>query len=187
MTNEKSLRGRKAQKDGMQCELAIEKLSTEYLEKGYGFIKKRYEPFTRVGKPLSGYRFIGVHLGVSGADFELFFSNGKSGLLELKKRTGNSITFDSLNEMQHRELQTMVDWGFLSFVLVYLLSSGTDENGTWYLIPYAQFNHQKKKSLNCSELEPFMVPCDPTTKLPLLYEKIFNVDVLTTQKENVNE
>ena len=173
MTNEKSRIGRKAQKDGMYCELAIEKLSDEYLEKGYGFIKKRYEPFTRVGKPLSGFRFIGVHLGVSGADFELFFSNGKSGLLELKKRTGSNIPFDALNEMQHKELKIMLDWGFLSYVLVYLLSSSEDEIGTWYLIPYSQFRHDKKKSLGVSELSPFKVLCDPSTKLPLLYEKIF--------------
>jgi len=143
----------KSQSQGILFEDYLVKLSEYYEQQGLGLIKKRYEPYRRIGKNLSGGRFVAHYLGMSGADFEIFLSNGKSGLLEVKKRATKSIAFDTLNEKQHEELSKMNAWGFLALVLVYLEC----EEGGWFLIPYSQFTHETKKSLNLKELEAFKV------------------------------
>ena len=150
---EAQMLGNHSQRLGVAFEDIITKVSEYYLSKGLGYIKKRYEPYKRVGKPLSGSRFIGIHTGASGPDFEVFLRNGRSGLLEMKMRTSKYVPLAILNEKQIEELSLMDSWGYLSLICLYL----NINDGGFFVIPFSEWKHTKKKSLNLEDLAKFRI------------------------------
>jgi penicillin-binding protein-related factor A (putative recombinase) len=163
-------RGLKSKRAGDYYERLIDRLNTYYLSTDSALIKKRFEPYVRVSKNLSNHRFLAVNTGAAGADFEIFLSNGKSGLFELKYRSSTMITLDAINEKQIDELRLLDRWGFIACILVCLTPKDTDDQ--WFLIPFRNFAHESKKSLNTKDLQPYKVDLVPNTDLPDLVSKI---------------
>ena len=160
----------RSKKTGDYYERLVNRLSEYYLHRDLGMLKKRFEPYARVSKNLRNNRFLAVNTGASGADFEIFLSDGRSGLIELKYRASKMITLDALQEKQFDELSLLNRWGFIGMVLVCLSPKGEEDQ--WFLIPIDQFRHDTKKSLNTADLQAFKVNLIEHTDLPDLLSKI---------------
>jgi penicillin-binding protein-related factor A (putative recombinase) len=171
-------RGLKSKKAGDYYERIIERLNQYYMTQDLGMIKKRFEPYVRVSKNLSNHRFLAVNTGAAGADFEIFLRDGRSGLIELKYRSSTMITLDAINEKQIDELKLLDRWGFVACILVCLTPKDTDDQ--WFLIPFRDWAHDTKKSLNLKDLQAYKVSLVPNTELPDLVSKIneFQLSVL---------
>jgi penicillin-binding protein-related factor A (putative recombinase) len=160
----------KSKKTGDYYERLVNRLSDYYLKNDLGMLKKRFEPYARVSRTLSKNRFLAVNTGASGADFEIFLSDGRSGLIELKYRSSKMITLDALQAKQVEELALLNRWGFIGMVLVCLSPKGEEDQ--WFLVPIDAFTHSTKKSLNTTDLKRFYVPLIEQTDLPDLISKI---------------
>jgi|TARA_R100000455_G_C6232912_1_gene94016 penicillin-binding protein-related factor A (putative recombinase) len=154
-----------AQRAGMHAENLIEKGALSYLINDVALIRKRHEPYKRVGKVQRGM-FKAVNTGSSGCDYEFFLADGRAGILECKSRKGKRINLKDVGEHQSSELQRLYDWEFLAFVIVYL-------EGVWYLIHWGAFHHVSKKSLNVEDMKIRAIKLDTDKEgCPLWVERI---------------
>lgn len=133
---------REAQRTGVDAEQLVESMASEYLT---AQVRKRYEPYRRIGGVGKGGVFKAVNTGSSGPDFEVWLSNGRAGLIEVKSRKGTRVPLSAVGESQALALRRCVEWGHLAFVLVRL-------DHEWFLIHYSAWTHHKKRSLNRTDL-----------------------------------
>jgi len=144
--NRTSAVNREAQRSGANAEYLVEQIGVHYEARLRARVRKRYEPYKRVGGAGKNGLFKAVNIGASGPDFELWLSDGRAGLLEVKSRKGNRVTLSCVGEAQAMDLTRMSYWGHLALVLVRLV-------GEWYLIDYRAWTHETKRSLNAHDLE----------------------------------
>ena len=137
---------REAQRTGVEAEALVERMGAEYLRAEYAYIRKRSEPYRRIGGVGKGGVFRAVNTGASGPDFELWLADGRAGLLELKSRKGSRVPLDAVGGAQALALRRCVSWGHLALVLVRL-------DGVWWLVDYSAWTHSHKRSLNAVDLE----------------------------------
>lgn len=142
--------GLAAKRNGQSAEELIDNTAAVLLQRGFAEVCKRYEPYKRVSSG-SGSTFRGCYLGKSGADYELWFSNGQAGHLEVKSREATRIEIGAVDDFQTAQLDRRVKWGQLAFVLVRL-------SGEWFLVPWslwrcdAKGEAYKRKSHNREQL-----------------------------------
>ena len=141
-----SAANKEAQRSGANAEYLVEQMGTHYEARMFARVRKRHEPYRRVGGVGKGGLFKAVNTGSSGPDFEIWLADGRAGLMEVKSRKGNRIVLSSVGEAQALDLTRMSYWGHLALVLVRLV----DE---WYLVDYRAWTHAKKRSLNAYDLE----------------------------------
>lgn len=137
---------REAQRSGANAEYLVEQIGIHYEAKMIARVRKRYEPYKRVGGAGKNGLFKAVNIGSSGPDFELWLADGRAGLLEVKSRKGGRVTLSCVGEAQAMDLTRMSYWGHLALVLVRLAEE-------WYLVDYRAWTHDKKRSLNARDLE----------------------------------
>ena len=118
---------REAQRTGVEAEALVERMGAEYLRAEYANIRKRSEPYRRIGGVGKGAVFRAVNTGASGPDFELWLADGRAGLLELKSRKGSRVPLDAVGGAQALALRRCVSWGHLALVLVRL-------DGVWTVV-----------------------------------------------------
>ena len=135
-----------AQRAGARAEHLIERGALQYTLEEQALIRKRHEPYRRVGKMSKGGVFRAVNTGSSGCDYEFYLSDGRAGILECKSRKGKRINLNAVGAHQADELEKLWTWGFLSFVIVYL-------DNSWYLISWGAFHHPSKRSLNIEDMK----------------------------------
>lgn len=145
-TNRTSDVNREAQRSGANAEYLVEQIGIHYEAKMLARVRKRYEPYKRVGGAGKNGLFKAVNIGSSGPDFELWLADGRAGLLEVKSRKGNRVTLSCVGEAQAMDLTRMSYWGHLALVLVRIAEA-------WYLVDYRAWTHDKKRSLNARDLE----------------------------------
>jgi hypothetical protein len=144
---------REAQRTGADAERLVEEQGTEYLRSGACFLRKRYEPYRRIGRAGPNNAFRAVPIGASGPDFEIWLPDGRAGLIEVKSRKGTRVALSAVGDVQALTLRRMAEWGHLSFVLVRL-------NLEWFLVSFEAWTHKKKRSLNREDLMVQGALCD---------------------------
>lgn len=140
---------REAQRTGVDAEQLVESMASEYLT---AQVRKRYEPYRRIGGVGKGGVFKAVNTGSSGPDFEIWLSNGRAGLIEVKSRKGARMPLAAVGDAQALALQRCVEWGHLAFVLVRL-------DHEWFMVHYSAWTHHKKRSLNRTDLSEQGAQC----------------------------
>lgn len=135
-----------AQRTGADAEKLVEEQSAQYLREGRAFVRKRYEPYKRLGRANANNVFRAVPIGASGPDFEIWLSDGRAGLLEVKSRKGTRVSLSAVGDVQALTLRRMSEWGHLAFVLVRL-------DMEWFLVSYEAWTHRSKRSLSRADLE----------------------------------
>jgi hypothetical protein len=68
-------------------------------------------------------------------------------------RTSKYVPLAILNEKQIEELSLMDSWGYLSLICLYL----NIDDGGFFVIPFSEWKHEKKKSLNLEDLAKFRI------------------------------
>ena len=142
--SKQQLSNREAQRSGANAEYLVEQIGLDYEAEQVARIRKRHEPYKRVGGVKNGM-FKAVNTGASGPDFEIWLSDGRAGLMEVKSRKGKRIPLSAIGGAQAHDLNQMLEWGHLALVLVRL-------EGEWYLISFRAWTHETKRSLNASDL-----------------------------------
>lgn len=140
-----SAANKEAQRSGANAEYLVEQMGVHYESRMIARVRKRHEPYRRVGGVGKGGMFKAVNTGSSGPDFELWLADGRAGLMEVKSRKANRVVLSSVGEAQALDLTRMSYWGHLALVLVRLV----DE---WYLVDYRAWTHATKRSLNAHDL-----------------------------------
>jgi penicillin-binding protein-related factor A (putative recombinase) len=143
---------KEAQRTGADAERLVEEQGLQYLRDGVAVLRKRYEPYKRVGRAGKNNMFKAVPTGASGPDFELWLQDGRAGLIEVKSRKGARVSLSAVGDTQALALRRMSEWGHLAFVLVRL-------DHEWYLVSYEAWTHEKKRSLNKADLSVQGVRC----------------------------
>jgi hypothetical protein len=140
---------REAQRTGVDAETLVESMGAEYKD---AVLRKRHEPYRRIGGAGKGGVFKAVNTGSSGPDFEIWLKDGRAGFIEVKSRKGSRVPLAAVGDAQALALQRCVEWGHLSFVLVRL-------DHEWFLVHYSAWTHHKKRSLNRTDLSVQGVQC----------------------------
>ena len=136
---------KEAQRSGANAEYLVEQAATLYRVRHEAEVRKRHEPYRRVGGVKDGL-FKAVNTGASGPDFELWLSDGRAGLMEVKSRKGKRVQLGCVGTPQSEALGQMVAWGHLALILLRLA-------GEWYLLDFRAWHHPTKRSLNAEDLE----------------------------------
>lgn len=136
---------REAQRSGANAEYLVEQRAVIYEAKMVARVRKRHEPYRRVGGVGKNGLFKAVNTGASGCDFELWLSDGRAGMMEVKSRKAKRIQLGAVGDAQALDLTRLSHWGHLAFVLVRLVDS-------WYLVDYRAWTHESKRSLNEDDL-----------------------------------
>jgi len=144
-TNKKRQASSEAQQRGSSAESLVIESAAHYLRAGRCLLRKRYEPYRRVGGVKEGL-FKAVNIGASGPDFELWLDDGRAGLMEVKSRKGKRVQLGAVGGPQAEALERLSRWGHLALVLVRLA-------GAWYLVDFRAWTHASKRSLNEDDLE----------------------------------
>tara|TARA_Y100000114_G_C11746230_1_gene321748 strand:- start:751 stop:1314 length:564 start_codon:yes stop_codon:yes gene_type:complete len=136
---------REAQQSGVNAEYLVEQRSVIYEAQMLARVRKRHEPYRRVGGVGKNGMFKAINTGASGCDFELWLSDGRAGMMEVKSRKAPRIQLSCVGDAQALDLTRLSHWGHLALVLVRLVDS-------WYLIDYRAWTHESKRSLNADDL-----------------------------------
>lgn len=157
---------REAQRSGANAEYLVEQIGLKYESQMIARIRKRHEPYKRVGGVGRNGLFKAVNTGASGCDFEVWLNDGRAGLMEVKSRKATRVPLGAIGSTQACDLARMTHWGHLALVLVRLCER-------WYLVEYRAWTHEKKRSLNAEDLTRQGVALD-TDGLgsPLFIERI---------------
>lgn len=136
---------REAQRSGANAEYLVEQSGIKYESQMRARVRKRYEPYKRVGGAGKNGLFKAVNTGASGPDFEIWLSDGRAGLMEVKSRKASRVPLGAIGDTQACDLTRMSHWGHLALVLVRLADQ-------WYLLDYRAWTHERKRSLNAEDL-----------------------------------
>lgn len=141
----KSIAGSLAKANGADAEQQLLDIAEIYAKDFRAEICKRYEPYKRVGGG-GGTIFRATYTHKSGCDFELWLPDGRAGHIEMKSREADRISKDVIDEAQSAQLHRRLAWGQLALVLVRL-------RGDWFLVNYANWNNENRKSHTISQLQ----------------------------------
>ena len=159
-TQKRRIGGRKAKKSGESAEELMRKMGQFYLKDEVAELRKRPEPYRRIGATLSNGQFIAAPLAKSGPDFDLTLPDGRSGLIEVKSRKGKRISLKAVGEVQSDTLQRRIKWNGFGVITVMLWDHLVDAR--WWVIDWRRWNEAKKrgyKSLSDADLDQIAVPC----------------------------
>lgn len=100
--------GWRAKKSGESAEELVELVGALYLKEGRAELRKRPEPYRRVGAAAASGQFTAAPLAKSGPDFDLALPDGRAGLIELKSRKGRRVPLRAVGEAQGAALERRV-------------------------------------------------------------------------------
>ena len=131
--------GKLAKANGARAEAQILKAGRYYTENSLMMIHKREETLAKK----------------TGCDFSVFLFKGGAGFIECKSRNAKSIPLNAVQEHQQAQLLEMERYGHIGMVAVRLCPNKELEEQHWYLVPFRDWKHPTKKSLNMADLEPY--------------------------------
>jgi hypothetical protein len=152
--------GWRAKKSGESAEELVELVGALYLREGRAELRKRPEPYRRVGAAAASGQFTAAPLAKSGPDFDLALPDGRAGLMELKSRKGRRVPLRAVGEAQGEALERRVAWCGFGVVLVCLWDDGV--SARWWVVDWRRWREARAlgyKSLSCDELDGVGVAC----------------------------
>lgn len=155
--------GWKAKKSGESAEELVEQIGRLYLDEERAELRKRPEPYRRIGAAKANGHFTAAPLSKSGPDFDVSLPDGRAGLLELKTRKGHRIPLRAVGEVQAAALKRRVAWRGFGAVIVCLWDEGV--SARWWVIDWRRWEQaglRGYKSLSDQDLNRVAVPCELT-------------------------
>ena len=131
--------GKLAKANGAKAEAQILKAGRYYTSKSIMMVHKREESLSKK----------------TGCDFSIFLYQGGAGFIEAKSRNAKSIPLNAVQEHQQAQLSEMERYGHIGMVAVRLCPSKETGEQHWYCVPFSEWKHESKKSLNMDDLEPY--------------------------------
>ena len=153
--------GWRAKKAGESAEELMMLVGQHYLEQTRAELRKRPEPYRRVGAALANGQFIAAPLAKSGPDFDLALPDGRSGLIELKSRRGHRVPLRAVGAAQGDALARRIEWGGFGVVIVMLWDEGVAAR--WWAVDWRRWLEARArgyKSLSDRELDQVGSPCE---------------------------
>ena len=153
--------GWKAKKSGETAEDHVLHVGKIYLQKGIAELRKRPEPYRRIGSAQQNGQFTAAPLAKSGPDFDLALPDGRSGLVEVKSRKGKRIPIHAVGSAQADALSRRIDWNGFGVVIVTLWSD--IDIRRWWVIDWREWSRAQAdglKSLSIQDLDQRGVQCD---------------------------
>lgn len=152
--------GWRAKKAGESAEELVMKMGTLYLSQNLAEIRKRPEPYRRIGRAQSNGHFTAAPLSKSGPDFDLALPDGRSGLIEVKSRKGRRVPLRAVGEIQGIALKRRILWGGFGVVMLMLWKENVSPR--WWVIDWRRWEEARArgyKSLSDDDLDQLAIPC----------------------------
>ena len=152
--------GWRAKKAGESAEELMMLVGQQYLKSNIAELRKRPEPYRRIGAALTNGQFIAAPLAKSGPDFDLALPDGRSGLVELKSRKGRRVPLSAVGVIQGEALAHRIAWRGFGVVMVMLWNEGIEAR--WWAVDWRRWCGAQRhgyKSLSDSDLDLLGVPC----------------------------
>ena len=152
--------GWRAKKAGESAEELMMLVVQHYLKANCAELRKRPEPYRRVGAALSNGQFIAAPLAKSGPDFDLALPDGRSGLIELKSRKGKRVPLSAVGVVQGDALARRIAWRGFGIVMVMLWNEGVEAR--WWAVDWRRWLEARQrgyKSFSNEDLNRLGVPC----------------------------
>ena len=153
--------GWKAKRAGESTEELVMQVGRMYLQHERAEIRKRPEPYRRIGGARPNGQFTAAPLSKSGPDFDVALPDGRAGLIEVKSRKGHRIPLSAVGDIQYQALARRVHWHGFGMILVMLWKEGQETR--WWAIDCRRWNEAKKKgykSLSDQDLDLLGVRCE---------------------------
>ena len=153
--------GWKAKKVGESAEEMIIKVGQIYLTQNLAEVRKRPEPYRRIGAAKSNGQFTAVPLSKSGPDLDLSLPDGRCGLLEVKSRKSHRIPLSAVGDAQDEALKRRIEWNGFGVILIMLWKEGVAAQ--WWAIDWRRWNQAKErgyKSLSIDDLNQVAIACE---------------------------
>ena len=153
--------GWQAKKAGESAEQLFLKTGDLYLSQARAELRKRPEPYRRVGAALANGQFTAAPIAKSGPDFDLILPDGRSGLLELKSRRAKRIPLRSVGPAQQAALQRRVEWRGFGAVVVMLWSF--ESPARWWVVDWRAWHRGLDAGINSwrdTDLDEVGVSCE---------------------------
>ena len=153
--------GWRAKKSGESAEELVELVGRAYLNEGLAELRKRPEPYRRIGAAQANGHFTAAPLSKSGPDFDLTLPDGRSGLIELKSRKGHRIPLRAVGEAQAIALKRRIEWQGFGVVIVCLWDEGVAAR--WWVVDWRRWEQARArgyKSLSDVELDQVAARCE---------------------------
>lgn len=152
--------GWRAKKAGESAEELVLLVGQHYLKDERAELRKRPEPYRRIGAAQAGGQFTAAPLSKSGPDFDLALPDGRSGLIEVKSRRGHRIPIHAVGEVQGEALERRIKWHGFGVVIVMLWEEG--ESARWWVIDWRRWARGRElgyKSFSDKDLDLIAVRC----------------------------
>ena len=152
--------GWRAKKAGESAEELMMLVGRLYLSENVAELRKRPEPYRRIGAALANGQFIAAPLAKSGPDFDLALPDGRSGLVELKTRKGKRVPLNAVGAVQGQALEHRISWLGFGIVIVMLWDEGIEAR--WWAVDWRRWSSAKihgYKSFSDHDLNLLGVPC----------------------------
>ena len=152
--------GWKAKRSGESTEEMVMQVGRVYLQYDRAELRKRPEPYRRIGAARPNGQFTAAPLSKSGPDFDVCLPDGRAGLIEVKSRKGHRIPLSAVGDVQYQALARRVAWKGFGMILVMLWKEG--QSSRWWAIDCRRWNAAKEhgyKSLADKDLDLLGVQC----------------------------
>jgi len=136
-------------------------MGRSYLAEGRAELRKRPEPYRRIGAAHANGHFTAAPLSKSGPDFDLALPDGRAGLVELKTRKGRRVPLKAVGPVQAEALKRRTAWRGFGVVIVCLWDEGV--TARWWVVDWRRWEHAISlghKSLSDQLLDQIAVPCE---------------------------
>ena len=156
--------GWRAKKVGESAEETIIQVGKTYLSQNLAEVRKRPEPYRRIGAAKSNGQFTAAPLCKSGPDLDLALPDGRCGLLEIKSRKGHRMPLSAVGQVQNDALKRRIEWNGFGIILVMLWKEGVTPK--WWAIDWRRWNQAKVhgyKSLSIDDLDQVAIRCEMLT------------------------
>ena len=153
--------GWRAKKAGESAEDMMMLVGQQYLIAEVAELRKRPEPYRRVGAALANGQFIAAPLSKSGPDFDLALPDGRAGLIELKSRKGKRVPLNSVGQVQGDALARRIKWSGFGVVMVMLWDEGVEAR--WWAVDWRRWHAARErglKSFSDKQLDVIGTPCE---------------------------
>ena len=152
--------GWKAKKAGESAEELFMLVGKQYLLEEKAEVRKRPEPYRRIGAAQRNGQFTAAPLSKSGPDFDLALPDGRSGLIEVKSRRGHRIPIHAVGEVQGVALERRIAWKGFGAVVVMLWDEGKESR--WWVMDWRRWAEAKNKgykSFSDKDLDELATKC----------------------------
>jgi hypothetical protein len=153
--------GWKAKKAGESAEELLMLVGKQYLAEERAELRKRPEPYRRIGSAQSNGQFMAAPLSKSGPDFDLALPDGRSGLIEVKSRKGHRIPLHAVGAVQSEALARRIAWQGFGVIMVMLWDEKTISR--WWAVDYRRWAYAREigyKSFSDKDLDLLAIRCD---------------------------